>query len=324
MEDKVKNIVLVIDGGLGREISASVVIRELKNKYKDKNIIAVSGFNEIFLYNPNVKKTFNFNNPLYFYDDYVNEETKFLKIEPYLDYEYINKKSHLVESWCNGLNIECKEIYPDFYYLPNEERAAQIYVDKITEGFKKKFIMLQWIGGKIPQDKTKKELMASLSTMYRRSLRHEEAQKLVNILKEKGYVIGTVGHENYPELVGTEKIFFPIRSTILLLKYAETFIGIDSFLQHAAAAKQINKKGIVCWGGTTPKCLGYDCHINLTKEVCSTPFCHRPNSYIFDVQPHGAMWDCPNDNKCMISYTADEIIKVFEENFEVKKEVVKE
>lgn len=316
MEEKIKNIVFVCEGGLGKEIASTAVIRAIKNKYPEKNIIVVAGYNEIFLYNKNIKKIFNFNNPLYFYDDYINEETKIFKVEPYLDYSYVNKKTHLVESWNNQLNIESNEINPDFYYLPNEERAAKIYVDKITENGKKELILIQWVGGKIPKDKTEAELMGSLSSMYRRSLDKNEVQKIVDVLKEKGYVIGIVGHENFPEIKNTEKIFFPLRSTIMLLKFSKTFIGIDSFLQHAAASNQINKKGIVCWGGTTPKCLGYNTHINLTKEVCANPFCHRPNSYLFDIQPHGMMWDCPVDNECMRSYKAEEIIKVFEENFE--------
>jgi hypothetical protein len=314
--DKVRDICFVSEGGIGKEIASSAVIRAIKKHNQEKDVLVMSGFNELFLYNPSVKKTFHFNNPLYFYEDYVNEKMLFLKAEPYLTYDYINKKSHLVESWCKALGIEHDGNRPDFYYLPNEERSAKMYVDKITDEGKKPLVLLQWVGGKVPQDKSQKELMASLSTMFRRSLLQEEAQKLVDTLKEKGYIVGVVGHENFPELKGTEKIFFPLRSTIMLLKYAKTFIGIDSFLQHAAASNQINKKGIVCWGGTSPLSLGYDVHINLTKSVCDTPFCHRPNSFAFDVQAHGAAWDCPLDNKCMSSYTAEEIIKTFEENFE--------
>ena len=316
--DKARNLVFVSEGGIGKEIASSAVIRAVKKANPYKEIIIVSGFNELFLYNKNVKKTLHFNNPLYFYDDYVNESTAFIKAEPYLGYDYINKKSHLVEVWCKSLGVEHDGNNPDFYYLPNEDRAAKIYVDKITEDGKKPLVLIQWIGGKVPQDKSPKELMANLSTMFRRSLLQAEVQKLSDSLKEKGYTVGIVGHDNFPEIKGTEKIYFPLRSSIMLLKYAKTFIGIDSFLQHAAASSQINKKGIVCWGGTSPICLGYDTHINLTKSVCETPFCHRPNSFAFDVQAHGAAWDCPLDNACMSRYTAEEILKAFEDNFEKK------
>lgn len=50
----------------------------------------------------------------------------------------------------------------------------------------------------------------------------------------------------------------------MLLKNAKTFIGIDSSLQHAAAA--MGKKGIVIWKNTPVEVFGWDLHINLKSE----------------------------------------------------------
>jgi len=317
--EKVKNIIFIIDGGLGREIASTGVIKSLKNKYPDKNIIVIAGFPDIFLYNPNVRRVFNFNNPLYFYDDYINDECIVIKREPYYGYNYISKNSHLIQNWCDEIGIESICNYPDLYFLENEIESAKMYVDKITDNNKKELILLQWIGGKVPQDKSLKELKASLASMYRRALPQDIAQGIADKLIEKGYVVKDIGHENFPTLKEIDKIQFPIRSILILLKFAKTFIGIDSFLQHASASETLRKKGIVCWGGTSPICLGYDTNINLITQVCPTPFCHRPNSYLFDMQPHGAMWDCLYGEKCLKSFSVDEIIKIFEENFENSK-----
>ena len=314
IDDKIKYICQIVEGGIGKNISATAVVRAIKKAYPDKKIIVVAGCPEVFFYNPNVYRTFNFGNPLYFYDDFINDETIILKSEPYLDYAYINKQKHVVESWCDQLDIPCDGIEPDLYFLDNELEMAKFYVEKTQENAKKEMILLQWIGGKVPEDKSNDKLKASLMTMFRRALPLSEVEKVVDYLKDK-YVIGNVGHNNFPELKNTNLVFFPIRSTLALLPYVKTFIGIDSFLQHAAAAKQINKKGIVLWGGTSPKCLGYSEHINITKEVCSTPFCHRPNSYLFDAQANGSIWSCIHNEKCL-KYSSDEIIKVFEENFQ--------
>jgi hypothetical protein len=314
ISEKVRDIVFIVEGGIGKNISGTAVVRALKKAYPDKRIIVIAGCPEVFFYNPNVYRTFNFGNPLYFYDDYVNKETVILKTEAYLDSGYINKEKHVVESWCDQLEIPCDGVEPDLFFLDSELEMAKYYVEKTQDNAKKEFVLLQWIGGKVPKDKSNEELKMNLLTMFKRALPKEEIEKVVEHLKDK-YIFGSVGHENFPPIKNTNTVFFPIRSTIALLPYVKTFIGIDSFLQHAASAKQINKKGIVLWGGTSPKCLGYNTHINITKEVCQTPYCHRPNSYLFDAQPNGSMWSCLQNEKCL-KYTADEIIKIFEENFQ--------
>lgn len=319
VRENVRNLIVTVEGGIGKNLIGTAVVKSLKAAYPDKRIIVVAGCPEVFFYNPNIYKTFNFNNPLYFYDDYVNSDSQFIKFEPYLDYGYMNKEKHLIEAWCDTIGIPSIQNYPDLHFLESEDESAKIYVDTLTENNKKPLVLIQWVGGIVPQDKKKETFKSALAQMYRRGLPLEHVEKIVKNLKDKGYTVGIVGHENFPEIEGTVKIFFPIRSTIALLKYAKTFIGVDSFLQHAAAADNIEKKGIVCWGGTSPICLGYDRNINLRRQACKTPECHRPNSYAFDLQAHQALWACLENEKCM-KYNVDEIMKKFEENFESKEE----
>jgi len=114
------------------------------------------------------------------------------------------------------------------------------------------------------------------------------------------------------------RVNFPLRQSIVLLKFSKGFIGIDSFLHHAAAMWEI--KGVVCWGGTHPKKLGYEFHANIAKEVCPQPFCHRPDSYLFDVNPANGVWNCPYSQKCL-DHDADEIIGEYEKVMEKTKNV---
>jgi hypothetical protein len=151
--------------------------------------------------------------------------------------------------------------------------------------------------------------------MHRRSIPQSVAQKLANKLVSRNFIVGVVEHETFPELQGTEKVSFPPRAIIALLKYSQGFIAIDSFLHHAAAALNVN--GVVLWGGTAKSCLGYDCHKNLERIACPTPFCHRPDSYMFDTNNVNGAWNCPHNVKCM-DYDADELIKAYEELFDVE------
>lgn len=312
LNSKVRNICLVVEGGIGKNIAATAVVKSIKTAYPKQNIIILAGCPEVFFYNPNVKKVFNFNNPLHFYDDYINEETIIFKEEPYLTYQYINKEAHLIQAWCDVLGIENVQKTPDLYFLESELESAQMYVDELKSKKKgaKGFVLFQWVGGKTPEQNTNLEYKKALAPMFRRAIKHDTAVNIAKELLAKDYIVGVVGHENFPKIEGTEKIFFPIRSTLALLKYADAFIGIDSFLQHAAASDALNTKGVVLWGGTCPECLGYESHKNLTKKVCNQPFCHRPNSFLFDTQAHGAMWECPHGEPCL-KWKAEEVITAF-------------
>ncbi|MBI5873000.1 MAG: hypothetical protein HZB36_02520 [Candidatus Omnitrophica bacterium] len=312
-ETKIKNIIFVAEGGVGKVICSTAVIKRLAEEFPEKKIIVLTGYPDIFLYNPNVYKVFNFGNPLYFYDDYVNSESFVIKVEPYTDYEYMFNVEHIIDTWCKMIGIERKGAMPEIFFLDNEMEAAKAYVDKITQQGKKKFIVMQWIGGIIPQNKDEMALIDAVSRMHRRSLSKSVAQKLANKLVSRDYVVGVIQHENFPDIQGTERLFFPntpVRGIIALLKFAEGFIGIDSFLHHAATV--FGLKGVVIWGGTNPKKLGYEYQRNLTKQACKTPFCHRPDSYVFDSTSIGSIWNCPFNTKCL-DYDADDIVSAYEE-----------
>ena len=90
------------------------------------------------------------------------------------------------------------------------------------------------------------------------------------------------------------------------IPHAEKMLLIDSFMQHAAAAFQ--RPAVVCWAGTSPDCLGYDLHTNLRRSVCDTPECHRPNTFLFDQQANGDLWNCPYGEVCR-QYSAEDIVE---------------
>jgi len=301
----IEKIVLIVEGGIGKNVMATAVVRAIKKQHPNKKLVVVAGCSEVFFNNPNVKRVYNFGNPLHFYEDNVEPSTVLFKVEPYLHPDYIARKKHLVECWCEMIDIKFDGSKPDLYMTPNEIDAAEKRKEEICKG--KELLLIQWSGGKFPDDTTETKHREAMAVMYRRSLKKTEIQKIVDLLKEK-YHIGIIGHTNFPEIVGTDKIFHPIRNTIALLRVTDKFIGIDSFAQHTLAA--FNKSGLIFWGGTSPVCLGYDVHNNIFKEACPQPFCHRPNSYLLDIQPNGAMWDCPYGETCL-SYSAENIIELF-------------
>ena len=302
---EINKIVLFVEGGIGKNIMATAVVRAIKKQYPEKKIIVVAGCVDVFLHNPNVHRVYNFQNPLYFFEDNVDPHTMIFRTEPYMHPDYIGKKKHLVECWCEMFGVKPDGYKPDIFLIPNEIDNAEKHKAEITKG--KPLLLLQWTGGKTPKDNSETQHKEALASMYRRSITKELAQDLVNSLKKK-YTIGVIGDPKFPKLDDTQVVCHTFRNTLSLIHVADKFIGIDSFAQHARAA--FDKKSLILWGGTSPACLGYDLHTNLTKEACTMPFCHRPNSYLLDIQANGMMWDCPYGEKCL-SYTKDEILAAF-------------
>lgn len=297
-----KNILFVVHGGIGKNIMATAVLRNIKNAYPDKKIIVMCGYPDIFLRNPKVDRLYNLHQPQHVYEDYIKDSKTYpIGFEPYLHPDYIYKKRHCVECWCDMIGIQCDSIYPEFFFNKSEDSMADIYLG----GFNKKMILIQGVGGKNPEGKDEKNRIVSAAQLYRRNLPQDVIQSLVDKLKSDGYEVGTIQASNQFQPKGSQIITFPPRAIIELVPRVAGIIAIDSFVQHAAAA--FKKPAVVCWGGTSPSVLGYDIHRNLTRKACNNPFCHRPNSYLWDFQTTGFLWDCPYDEVCM-NFNSDDII----------------
>lgn len=299
-------IVLLISGGIGRNLMSTAVVRNIKKAYPDKDIVVLAGCPDIFLRNPYVKKILNHGQPVYFYEDYIKaKKTVVLTVEPYQHFDYVYKKKHFVECWCEMLDIPCDSVYPEIFFGETEQRMAELYCEK----FDKDMVLLQHCGGKVPEDKSEKQKIISKSGMYKRNLKEQTIQEIVDGLINRGYMVGSVQADTQFCPSMADKINFPIRAIIALIPYVAEVICVDSFLMHGTAV--FKKKSLAIWGGTSPKVLGYEHNVNLTREVCDTPMCHRPNSYLFDIEPTGYMWDCPHNDKCM-DYSSDEILMAFD------------
>ena len=303
---KAENVILKVGGGIGRNIVGTVIARNLRKAYPDKRVVALVSCPDVFLKNPNVDRIVNMGQPYYFYEDYMmGGKSVLLDAEPYQHYDYINRTKSLAECWCEMLEIPCDNIKPDIFFSDSELRMAQIYLNK----FDREMVLLHHTGGKIPNDKSEKEDITSKAGMYKRSLPHDVTQKITDELINKGFMVGAIQHENQSMPSGAEKINFPLRAIMALIPYVAEVICIDSFIQHACAG--LGKKSLVVWGGTNPIVLGYKEHDNMTRKACPNPMCHRPNSYLFDFEPTGFLWDCPHDDACM-DYKAEDILKEFD------------
>lgn len=316
--EKAKNIILPINGGIGRNIFSTALIKNIKKAYPKKNVFVVAGFPDIFMNNPSVKKVFGFNSVQHLYDDYLdryssdgrNEDTFLIEVEPYRHPDYLNGNMHIVEAWCDLLDIPCEDVTPEIFLSRVEMDMAKSHITALEQKFSKPVILLQHCGGKIPDNSNKQEQIASMSVMHRRSITEKCAQELVDKLSADGYTVASIQSPNQFCPNGAEKICAPIRVVLALIPNATGIIAIDSFLQHGAAALSV--PSLVVWAGTSPERLGYKMHTNLRRNVCSMPECHRPNSYAFDINANGFTWDCPFQDRCT-DYDPNTILEAYKE-----------
>lgn len=307
--EKANTLILPIMGGLGRNIFATAMIRNLKQAYPEKKLFVVAGSPEIFFNNPHIKRVYGFQGLQHLYEDYIekNPETMVLEVEPYRHVDYISGELHIVRAWCDLLEIPCSDITPELYLTRGELEMADAFMSR----FDKPLILLQHCGGQAPQNPNDPmESLAKQALMFRRSLRPQTVQKVADQLLADGYAVGSIQAPTQFCPTGAERVAYPIRAVLCLIPKAAGIIAIDSFVQHAAAA--LNKKALVLWAGTSPDRLGYPLHKNIRRSACETPECHRPNTYAFDVQADGSLWSCPFSDACT-NYDAEEIVKHFKE-----------
>jgi hypothetical protein len=299
-------LVFNVSGGIGKNIMATAVVRSIKKAYPDKKIVVMCGCPEIFMKNPNVYRIYGMQAPVYFYDDFIkNRKSAFLNVEPYQHFDYVYKRRHLVEVWCEMLGVDCDSIYPEIFLTKAEHDLAQYHL----KCYGRTMVLCQFEGGKVPEGKDDKSRIASRNAMFRRSLPEKVQTEVVDALNVMGFKVGCVVAGNTYITGCCERIEYPLRAVIALLPYVAGVIAIDSFIQHACAC--FKKQALVLWSGTSPVVLGYDCHNNIRREVCETPECHRPNSFFYDFEPNGYQWECSIDNKCC-DYTAKEVIEEFD------------
>ena len=267
-----------IQGGLGKNIAGTALIKDIKAKYPDRKLIMVTSWPEVFLNNPNVDRVFQLGQSPYFYEDYIEGKDVIIsKHEPYNQSDHITKKKHLVHNWCDLMSIEYKKQLP--VILPNYPQGMLLGLwDR-----PKPIMVIQTGGGPMEGQR--------YSYSWTRDMPLEVAQEIVKKYYQQYHIIQITRPDGY-KLDNVERLDQKMSNMELfsLVVKAEKLILIDSCLQHAAAA--LNKKSTVLWVGTSPKVFGYDLHTNLTAKLPKKAN-QLIGSYTFDYQFENNIHECP-------------------------------
>ena len=254
-----KNIIFQVNGGIGKSIMATAVCRAIKKAHPDYNLIVLSGYPEVFIGNPNVHRFYRVGMAPYFYEDFVKgDDTIFMIDEPYLSKGYFKKNVHLVEAWCENLGIKFDGVKPDLFLNPLE-----INKTKFQAPNNKPMMIFQPFGG------GSKDVQYS----WNRDIPPHQAQAIANVLSQKYHIL-QICRDDQIKLQNVQHIHAPFRDLFGLILNSQARLGIDSFMQHAAAA--FGKQSSVCWITNKPVVFGYKNNKNILpdpklKTTTSTP-----------------------------------------------------
>ena len=270
-----------IDGGIGKNVIATAVVKSLVTAYPDRKLIVVTAWPEVFLHNPNVYRVYKFGFLPYFYDDYIRDkDTKVFRTEPYHTEDILYKRKHLSEIWCDLFGIKCVTKKPELYPTQRELMFIERQINK--EG---PILLVQSSGGAESQQHP---------YSWSRDLSPVFAQEVVNTVAGNFSKVLHVRRDNQPSLNNTIQVKDTVRNLLLYVSFADKILGIDSLIQHAAAA--YNKEAVVGWIANSPVVFGHEIHKNiLPTEVKS--FRHFIDSYLEESDWVGRRFhECPYDN----------------------------
>jgi len=287
-----KFLVWHIEGGLGKNIAATSLISSIKQKYEDRKLILVVSYPEIFLNFPEVDRVYQVGNTPYFYQDYIKDKnTLVFRHEGYFQNGHINKEQHLIESWCQLLDLEYTNQKPVLLLNLVQQRMTQLWQRE------KPIMLIHTNGGPLNDERVYNWTRDTPPAISIEIVKHFS----------KDYHIIQICRNAKEAIPGTEAIYQPLSNFELItaLAISEKRVLIDSSLQHAAAG--LNLPSTVLWIGTSHKVFGYDTHNNIQAN----PPKFEPklvNSYLFDYSFDGVPVECPYDS-ALDMFSIEHVIK---------------
>lgn len=246
------NVILSINGGMGKSVMATAVCSAIKKKYEHSKLIVLSAYPEVFTNNPNVDRALNTQSLSYFYDDYVKDQKVLVFAnDPYLTTDFVHQKKHLIHTWCEMNDLPYNGEKPEIYLTNREQKFfSNHYVSE------KPIMVIQPNGG-----------MQQLKYSWARDIPYFTVEQIINHFADK-YSIFHICRNDQIQYNKTIPVQNDFRSLCALLFLSEKRLLIDSFAQHAAAAMEL--PSTVCWIANKPNVFGYDLHSNILANKYTT------------------------------------------------------
>lgn len=244
-------LILQIEGGIGKNVVATAVVRAISKQYPDRKIIILTAHTDIWLCNPRIYKVLEFGKTPYFFSDYIKKKDTMLMLqEPYRCQDYIYKRKHLSEIWCDMYNIKWDGEKPELYFTNLEYDFLQTIINKKQE----KIFLIQSSGGALGQQH---------KYSWARDIPPQIAQQIVDEMSKTHRVI-QIRRDDQIAINNCEYLSLNPRQLALAIMQSDKRLFIDSYMQHAASA--LGLQSTVLWIVNDPKVLGYELHKNINAK----------------------------------------------------------
>ena len=245
-----------IEGGIGKNIVATNVARNIKKSHPDRELVVVSPYPEVFVHNPDVYRVSKTGMCPYFYEDYIQDkDTIVFKHEPYNSNEVITRKSNLAKAWCKSLDLEYDVNKPVLHFNQIEQQNALLLQQSYSNG--KPMVAVQINGGIGSSPR-------HINFNWFRDLPPQYVQPIINKYKDI-FTFIQIRANNQIQLENCTQVDLSLREIFLLLSQCKTALTIDSVTQHVMATFQ--KPSLVCWVGNSPIVYGYSMHTNVMSNL---------------------------------------------------------
>ncbi len=244
------NVICQVDGGLGKSIMFTAVLKAIKKQYKKANIIVVTGYPDVFIANPNVNKVLGFDQLSGIYSKYImGKDAKVFVSDPYHTSDYITESAHLIKLWCELYGVEYNGEMPEIFLL----KAEKEYFEPFYR-LDKPILAIQPNGGAINQP---------LKYSWTRDIPVPIVEQVIEHFKND-YAILHIKREDQIVYPNTLQALDSFRSIAVLLSMSQKRLLIDSSAMHIATA--LNLQSTVAWVGTNPNIFGYETHKNIVAN----------------------------------------------------------
>lgn len=275
-----KYAVFNVEGGLGKIIASTAIAEIIKTNYPDRKLIVVTPWPEPYLNNPFVERVYRSGNHPYFYRDYIlNKDTIIFKGEPYYTSDHIQKKKHIILSWCELFRLKYNNEKSRLFFNPVELATVSMKYGSRP----KPILLFQTSGGMYGHQN---------NYCWTRDVPPGQAQQLANILSQKYHIIHITRANGY-KLQNVEYVpEITKRELMSMCLVSQKRLFIDSCMQHAAAA--LGLQSTVLWVGTSHINFGYTFNTNIYPNAKKSND-HMIDSVLFDYAFDGFTHEFPFD-----------------------------
>jgi len=241
------NIILSINGGMGKSVMATAVCRAIRNNYPTCKLYVITGFPEVFSNISSVDMAFYHGGEHFFYSKYIeNQEYKIFANEPYLVTEHIQCKEHLIETWCKMNGIVYNGEMPEVFINEREEKFYQFKYQSNRE-----IMVIQTNGGAQNQE---------VKYSWARDIPNHVVQSIIEHFHTR-YDIYHVRRDDQFSYENTFHVNETFKGIAHLIRRSSKRLFMDSFCQHIAAS--LGKKSTVLWIANPHNVFGYAIHDNI-------------------------------------------------------------